>query len=60
MNTILLEERNICLIDFNDIFKSIEKDFLNELYDYDLIKEDQIILNTDTKRMFYHHVVDLN
>lgn len=57
MNTILLDQNNICLIDFNDIFKSIEKDFLNDLYDYKLIKNDKIVFNTDCKRIFYHYLI---
>ena len=57
MNTILLEEKNICLIDFNDIFKSIETSFLNDIYDYDLMIDEQIPLTPDTKKIFYHHVI---
>ena len=55
MNTILLD--NICLIDFNEVFKLIETDFLNDLYDYNLIKDDHIKLTADVKRLFFHHVI---
>ena len=56
MNTILLEN-DICLIDFNDIFKSIEVGFLNDLYEYGLIKKDQIKITSDVRKLFYHHVI---
>jgi len=57
MNTIILPEKNICIIDFNDVFKSIELGFLNDLYEYKLIKKDKIRLTVDVKKLFYHHVI---
>lgn len=57
-NRILLDEHKLCFLSFENIFKRIEIQLLNDLNEYNLIKDDKIDLrNKDTKRCLYHNII---
>jgi len=52
------KQENMVLINFNFIFKQIEVDFINDLTEYNLIKDYKINFSKkDIKKLFYHHVI---
>ena len=58
VNRILLDEHKLCLLSFENIFKRIEVQLLNDLNEYGLIKNDRIDLrNRDTKKFIYHNLI---
>jgi len=57
MSTVIVPSLEICLIDFNTIFKKIQREYLDKLYEYELIKDNKIIINNDSKKLFYHYVI---
>jgi hypothetical protein len=58
ISPINLPADKVVLIKFEEIFQNIEKDLLNELLLYDLLKDNVLDLRkTDTKKILYHHVI---
>jgi len=58
MNVIKNDQYRLLFIKFEDIFKSIEIEILNNLNEYNLIKNNIIDLrNSDTKRLIYHYII---
>lgn len=52
------DQHRIIFLRFEDIFKSIEIDLINDLNEYNLIKNNIIDLrNSDTKRLIYHYII---
>jgi hypothetical protein len=52
------DQYRIIFLKFEDIFKSIEINILNDLNEYNLIKNNIIDLrNSDTKRLIYHYII---
>lgn len=57
-NRILVDEHRLCFISFENIFKRIEIQLLNDLNEYCLIKNNKIDLrNRDTKKFLYHNII---
>jgi len=55
---IIIYEHKLALVPFEDIFIHIEKNFLNDLLLYDLLKDNKIDLRKkDTKKLIYHHLI---
>jgi hypothetical protein len=56
---LILRNHNIRLIDFSAIFKkNIEADLLNDLYSFNLLKDDSLNLRSPAvKRLMHHHII---
>jgi hypothetical protein len=53
-----IEEENLLLINFDEVFKDIEINCLNELQEYGLLENFKIDLSKrDTKKILYHHII---
>jgi len=52
---VLLSEYNIRLINFADIYKDIEVNFINDLYNYNLLENFKI--NSNVRRLLTHHLI---
>lgn len=52
------DQYRIIFLRFEDIFKSIEVNLINDLNEYNLIKDNIIDLRkSDTKRLIYHYII---
>jgi len=57
-NSFVVDEHRLVLLSFENIFKRIELQLLNDLNEYSLIVNDRIDLrNQDTKRLLYHNLI---
>ena len=57
--SIVLPIQNIRILDFTHIItSSVETNLLNDLHEYNLIKDDKLnIKNKEVKRLCYHHII---
>ena len=58
ISPVIFPEYKLGLVKFEDIFKQIEVDLLNDINLYGLLKNNRIDLRkNDTKQLLYHHII---